>query len=265
MSRFLLILICAVAVACCRCGVPKPQDAYSSAPDLLGDVTDRRQQIRSFRMIGRIDSYGEDQRVAGKIYVFGELPDRLRVELVSPFGSPLSVLTVDQKRFALHDHRQGRYLKGPADPCNIARLIRIPLPAPDVARVLIGHTPLLDGPVTIEWDRKGVYRLTIEESPAVQYLDIGPDRSTLPLYRSRLVGAAGEVFDMTYDRWKFVGSIAVPREIRVKMPGEQIHLLVRYDANGVELNVDLPGDAWSQTPPAGIVPTEVTCDGSGGL
>ncbi len=261
----LLTVITLIGLACGP--VAPPKNAYETAADLLRDQRARREAVRSFRITGRVDHFGEEHRVQGKIYLFAELPGRhgakhqgrLRIELVSPFGSPMSVLTVNDGVFALHDLREGRYLTGPAEPCNIARLVRIPLPPEDVMAILVGHTPIIDGAEEVAWDNRGFYRVTISDAPRTQLLDIGPGEKTLPLQRSKLEDEAGTVFDLTYDRWHSVGVAAMPHEIRIKMPRQKADLLLRYDEGGVELNVDLPADAWDQSPPQGLTVEQVTC------
>lgn len=252
------LLVCGLAVAACG-PVPRPRDAYDSAPDLLADMRALREKVRSFRIRGRVDHFGEEHRVQGKTFLFAELPGRLRVDLLSPFDSTLSVLTVEKEAFALADFREHRFLEGPAEPCNIARLIRVPLPVDDVIRVLTGHSPIIDGAAEVEWSREGFYRVTVADGQRVQTMEIGPERGSLPLRRSRLEEGGSTVFDMTFDRWRVVDGHYVPHEIRVKMPREEADVLVRYDDDGVELNVDLPGDAWTQSFPDGAEVERVEC------
>lgn len=258
--RALAALLLAFGLAAASCGpVPRPKDAYDSAPDLLDDMRALREKVGSFRITGRVDHFGEEHRVQGKTYLFAELPGRLRVDLLSPFGSTLSVLTVDRDAFALADFRENRFLEGPAEPCNIARLIRVPLPVDDVIRVLVGHSPIIEGRTEVEWSRKGLYRVTVTDGARVQTMEIGPERGSLPLRRSRLEEGGGVVFDMTFDRWRVVDGHYLPHEIRVRMPRDKADLLVRYDDDGVELNVDLPGDAWTKSFPAGAEVERVEC------
>jgi hypothetical protein len=254
---FLFVLIIVPFVACGP--VPPPKDAYDSAPDLLADMRALRDRIESFRITGTVDHFGEEHRVQGKTYLFAELPGRLRVDLLSPFGNTLSVLTVDRDVFALADFRENRFLEGPAEPCNIARLIRVPLPADDVIRVLIGHSPIIEGHAEVDWDRQGFYRVTVSDGARTQRLEVEPDRSSLKLRRSRLVEGDQVIFDMTFDRWRPVAGAFVPHEIRVKMPRDEADLLVRYDDDGVEVDVDLPQDAWTQSFPDGADVERVEC------
>jgi len=249
------------ALLAAACGpVPRPADAYGSAPDLIADMLALRSRARSLRATGTIDHFGE-KRVQGKMYAFAEPPDRLRVDLVSPLGSALAVLTVAGGAFAMSDEREGRHYAGPAEPCNIARLIRIPLPSEDVVRVLVGSTPVLEGPSAVAWDRAGHYDVAIAGSGgASQLIEIGPNREVLPLIRSRITEGKRTVLDIRCDRWAKVGDAHVPFEIRAAMPAEKEELLVRYDEGGVEVNAEIPADAWTHVFPEGAAVEQVTCE-----
>ena len=251
----------ALALAVSACGpVPRPADAYGAAGDLLADMTALRAKGRAFRISGTIDVFGE-QRVEGKVYLFAVPPDRLRVELVSPLGSTLAALTAAGGRFAMSDEREGRYYDGAAEPCNIARLIRIPLPAEDVIRVLAGGTPIIEGPSEVTWDRAGHYDVLIRgEAGREQRLEIGPERGSLELISSRVTENGVVAFDQRCDRWGSVGGVYVPYEIRVKMPADGVDLLVRYDEGGVEVNADIPAEAWIHNFPDGAKIEHVTCE-----
>jgi hypothetical protein len=252
----------ALSTAALGCGpVPPPADAYENVSDLLSDMSAARAAVHSLRASGRIDHFGKDQRVQGAVYVFAQLPDALRVDLVSPLGSSLAVLAAQKGQFAMHDVRQGRFLRGPAQPCNIARLIQIPLPVEDVVRLLAGGTPLIEGTPTLSWDKnEGAYSVLIEDKEAKQTLLIGPDRRVLPLLRSKLVRRGEVAFDIAFERWSPAGAAFVPREIRVKMPLKDVDLLLRYDSDGVEVDVKLPQDAFQLAAPSGMKIEEVTCE-----
>ncbi|HUT78580.1 MAG TPA: DUF4292 domain-containing protein [Polyangia bacterium] len=249
-----------LAVALTACGpVPMPEGGFRAAPDLLDEMSRLRGRVRTLRAAGRVDHFGEEHRVQGRAFVFLELPCRLRIDVVSPFGSALSVLTVDGDEFSLADHRSQRFFVGPADPCNIARLVQVPLPPEEAVRMLIGDVPVIPGGQEIRWLREGRYRVTVRDGPREQTLDVDPDSGTLALRRSRLTDAAGVVFDVRYDRWRQVGEAFVPHEIRLTMPREKADVLLRYDDGEVEVNAELPAEAWRQEFPPGAAIETVFC------
>ncbi|MCP4197316.1 MAG: DUF4292 domain-containing protein [Proteobacteria bacterium] len=262
-KRCALVLISVALLLAAACGpVPPPKDGYTGAPSLLEDFATLRNKARSFRIAGVIDSRGDGQRIQGKVYLFGRVPGLLRMELISPFNTPLSVLTANGSTFALHDLRNGRYFTGPADPCNIARLINIPLPPGDILQILLGNSPRIKGIESVTWHNKGFYRVVIKSETQRQRLEIGPLKSELPLKNSLLEDEYGTVFDITYDRWYPVNGISIPHEIHIKMPRDQVDLKISFNNNGIELNVELPEKAFAQSPPPGTVAEEVICPAS---
>jgi outer membrane biogenesis lipoprotein LolB len=255
----LALLLAALLAAACG-PVPRPKDAYTAAPDLLADMLALRARVKALRAAGRIDHFGEE-RVQGRMFAFAEPPARLRVDLVSPLGSTLAVLTVAAGAFSMSDEREGKYYAGPAAPCNIARLIRIPLPVEDAIRVLVGSTPVIEGSSEVTWDKAGHYDVRIAGAGgAAQLIEIGPDRDVLPLLRSRISEGGATVLEITCDRWARVGDAHVPFEIRAAMPREKEELLVRYDEGAVEADAEIPAEAWTHVFPDGAAVEQVTCE-----
>jgi outer membrane lipoprotein-sorting protein len=236
-----------------------PADAYQDAETLLQQMKEKRASIRSFRIAGSID-HVQKQRVRGKAFIFARLPHHLRIDILSPFGNTLSVLTADEKRFGLSDYKVGRFFSGAPSPCNVARFAGIPLPPEDMIAILIGQVPLMDGSREITWDPEGHYVVTIEKGTTRQILHIGADKATLPLLRAQMMEEGALVFDVSFDMWRMVDDVSVPFEIRVKMPRDKAELFVQYDDDSVELNVKLPEDAWEQTVPAGATLEPLNCD-----
>src|SRR6187397_2977280 len=67
-----------------------------------------------------LDYFGEEGRVSGSVLYYASLPDRLRFDVISPFGVTVSTLTSDGKDFALYDLSNKSFLYGPATSCNVA-------------------------------------------------------------------------------------------------------------------------------------------------
>lgn len=258
-STITIFFIFPLIIATVACGpIRPPKNAYTEPADLVGDMIQLKRDVDSFRMAGTIDHLAK-HRIQGKAFLFAKLPDKLRVDVLSPFGSTLSVLTADGNQFGLSDHREGRYMKGPATPCNIARLIGMPLPPQDIINILIGQVPLIDGNQELSWDTDGYYKLVIQNQTFTQILYVDPDRDMLTVHRAILKDNRGVVYELEFSLWKSVAYKWVPFEIRVNMPQDDTNLIIRYESDGVELNVTLPKDAWQQSFPNGAHVETVTC------
>ena len=261
-ASFACLALGGALVALVACGpIPPPANTNTAAPDMQDDMLALRGGVQSFRIAGSVTHVGK-QRVQGKAFLFAELPTRLRVDILSPFGTTLSVLTVDDGHFALSDHREGHCYSGPAAPCNIARLIGVSLPAEDLIQLVLGQVPLIepDRPPTIQWLRSGFYRVTLQRGHSVQHLDIDPDREILPLHRAVLEERKKVVYEVSFSRWRQVASRMLPLEVRIRMPADNAEVILRYETHNIELDVALPDDAWRQQFPAGCPVHEVHCD-----
>ena len=102
-----------------------------------------------------LDYFGAQGRVrAGALFVTAR-PERLRFDVVSPFGMTLSTVTSDCAVFALLDVPGKTFFTGEAVPCNLARFLRVPVPPHALVALLAGQAPVLvhqPGHATIAWD-----------------------------------------------------------------------------------------------------------------
>jgi hypothetical protein len=102
----------------------------------------------------KVDYFGPDGRVRGKLLYLAVLPEELRLDVLTPFGVVLSTLTSDGKNFSLNDLRSEKFLKGPAKACNLRRFTHVPLPAFALVQLLRGEAPVLvhtPDQVSVRW------------------------------------------------------------------------------------------------------------------
>lgn len=86
----------------------------------------------------KIDHFGQQGRIRAELLLFAARAERIRMDVVSPFGVALATLTSDDARFSLADMRGRRFFVGPASACNIARLTTVPLPGHALVDLLRG-------------------------------------------------------------------------------------------------------------------------------
>jgi hypothetical protein len=91
----------------------------------------------------KLDYFGKGGRVRGSLLYLASMPDRVRLDIVSPFGATISTLTSDGSNFALFDLREKSFLRGPANACNLQRFTRVPLPPHAFTELLRGEAPVL--------------------------------------------------------------------------------------------------------------------------
>ena len=118
---------------------------------------------RGVRGDSKVDYFGEQGRVRGSTLFVASRPDRIRFDVMSPFGVNLSTLTSDGKDFALLDVGAKAFYRGASSECNVRRFLHVPVPPFALVNLLAGEAPVLaHGPseALIDWD-SGSYRIRI--------------------------------------------------------------------------------------------------------
>lgn len=243
-----------------------------------------------------IDFIDERGRVRGSIVVIAALPDRTRLDAISPFGVSLSTLTTDGEKFSYYDLMGRRFLEGKASPCNIARFTQVPMPAFALVQLLRGEAPILKHNPTdthLEWSSGffggGHYELQIlgsnEAKEQIEMVphpeDIGRpwqeqrlrvtrvalSQQGIPLYDAYLEDH--QVAPMSPPREDPDGLDApvapsgpmcraeVPRRLRLVMPETGRDVVVHFES--VQHNPPLIAGVFSQEVPDGVSRQMATC------
>lgn len=140
--------LAAMAVAGCapRRAEPPPPATSLELPngaDLLGSLRARRDSIRGVRAVARMSyTVGGESRRARQILV-AERPDRLRLEVLSPFGT-VFVLATNNGRLAAYVPEERAVYRGSASADNLARYMQVDLPVSTAVDLILG-TPPMDG------------------------------------------------------------------------------------------------------------------------
>ncbi|MFW6051260.1 MAG: hypothetical protein ACODAU_08805 [Myxococcota bacterium] len=261
-------------------GPPCPVYPHTDAGRALELHRETRRHVRSLRAEARVDQRGKEGRIRGTVFMFVELPDRVRFDAMTQFG-PAAILTSDGERFALTDLRENRYSYGPTCPSNIARLLGIPLSGAEVSRLLLGDTPRIDARRRTIRCEGGAYVVTLEGRDgrrqeielAVREADreLPPDQQHLRLVRSQVHAPDGSTeWKVRFSEHRLVRdpmadgeggegySVAMPYEIHFVHPRHGADVVVKLEE--LDLNVDPPADAFEQAARPGIPAEYVPCD-----
>jgi hypothetical protein len=241
----------------------------------------------------KIDHFGEQGRIRADLLLFAARAERIRMDIVSPFGVAVATLTSDGARFALADLREKRFYTGRASACNLARLTTLPVPAHVLVDLLRGEAPVLvhdPAGTSIAWSTDGYWVVTIPSTRDAHeeiHLAPRPDDWGLPWDRQRLrvldVRVAQQGFLLYHAELRGHGGAAtagpredpdnlappippsgptcdteIPRKIHVEVPNPEAD--VRFQYEQVSWNPPLPEGTFVQAPPPGMRVEDVTCD-----
>lgn len=140
----LLALALSMALASCVRSPGGPAvGPLPGAPVVEQRLQARRLAVKSFIMSGQVEVVASQGELHGDHVILGAFPDRLRAEVVGPFGQPLLRVVTDGARLTVLAFRENRAYQGPASRANLARFLGLALSPAEVYAVLAGGPPLL--------------------------------------------------------------------------------------------------------------------------
>jgi len=138
----LFVLACLVTLlSCCAKDLSPLEPAYLPVSSVVEELEQRRDHLFSFGAVGSIRLRGEGQRWSGKAFFLSELPDSLRLEIVSFFGQPVLYVASNGQQFQVWQPGSSRAYEGLASGGALARLIEFPLRDQEVLLLLAGVVP----------------------------------------------------------------------------------------------------------------------------
>ncbi len=171
--RALVLSLGVLGVGCCSLGGCPPASQYPSAQSAIESVRETHACSRGLRGEATLDYFDPERRVRVDTFYQVGHPNRVRFDLVSPLGTPLSTLTVDEQEFRLLDRQARAFHVGVPNACNVERFLRVPVPPEVLVQLLNGVPPVLaHAPLDadISWEAGG-YVVTVKgEHQATQRL-----------------------------------------------------------------------------------------------
>jgi hypothetical protein len=276
----------AAAALATGCGRPPPPSQFPSAEAALDRMRATFACARGVRAEAKLDRLsGREGRLRGTVLFLAVSPQRVRFDAISPFGATVATLTSDGREFSLLDLREKTFTRGPATPCNLARLTQVPVPGHALVGLLRGEAPVLvhrPEAATLRWDGGGYYvvevpstnqareTLRLAPSPAdfarpwgeqrLRVLDVRVEQQGYELYRAELDGhAPASTAPPLVDEDGVeppvppsgpACTVEVPRRIHVTVPPTDDDVLLSY--RDVKLNPPLPEGTFRQPVPGGV-------------
>ena len=173
------LVIIMILTGCTR--LIKPEKYVSpAAAELLGRVDAMNARRSTCKGIGTISFKSSLSLPSMRFAWLCSLPDKIRLEVLAPTGTPLLTVSADGKYFYyLSRDKNNRLYKKKADGINLEKIISIPLTISDTSHLLAGAVPLLDFDTAERVDPpEGDYRLRLKRHWPGRTEDIIFDKDT---------------------------------------------------------------------------------------
>src|SRR5687768_12248713 len=105
----------ALVVLLSGCSRSAPGSRFPTADAALERRHEGQRCSRGVSADAKLEYFGPQGSVRGNVLYLTSVPDKVRLDVWSPFGATISTLTSDGSRFALLDVREKAFVHGPAN------------------------------------------------------------------------------------------------------------------------------------------------------
>jgi len=246
------ILIALVfTLAGCGGSYPRPEDYSDSAQRLLDSIEKRGEALRSLSGELSVELWREGKRIRAKQLIAVDREGRLRIEVLSPFGHPITTLVSDGSRLMIYDAREKRFHLGAATAHALARLLPVPISPAELSAMMRGAIPTIQHTeAVVSWNSQdGRYRLSLTGGKRRQMLELEPKYLRVTLVESTIGGKL--LYRAKLGNYSGSDDTIVPQRILFEAPAREL----RVDLTVTEhtMNPKLPDTAFTLEPPRGIL------------
>lgn len=247
--RFLPLILLALLAACAPLHAPAPAPAVppGMAQKLLERLAAEAGAFGSLQGLAKVRVTSGGRTLSATQVLLAKKPDRLRSEVLSPFGQPMLLLASDGTDLEVLVPSEGRFYRGEATPENIRRFTHLPLGLTDLVHLLLYQVPL---PAAqggrVEGVSGGLYRLRLQgagDGRQEFYFD-----SRLHLVRALYYREGTLLLRVRYGKFSD-GAHPFPRHIEVELPQQGAKASLTF--SDLRTNVAIPAERFVLNPPAG--------------
>ena len=245
------VLATAVALAGCSTRPAPAPPAAAAAPveasAIVAADAARREALRSLRAWARLAYQSPDESRRAKQLLVAERPDRLRMEIFSPFGA-VFVLAAADGSLAAYDRGASTVYRGNASADNLRRYTQMDLPVAGAVDLLLG-TPPIDAasPGVVSLDNGAIELWRAARGGGAHVVWYAPD--LLPLRYEEQDGDGRVRLRAAYDGYTTVDGVAVATQLHIELPLSQQRIDVTLSE--VEVNPVLADGVFALQTPAG--------------
>ncbi|MDI6797413.1 MAG: lipoprotein insertase outer membrane protein LolB [Desulfatibacillaceae bacterium] len=133
----ILLFFC---TSCAGVGPSTPSDGKARA--LLETLLQENAKQHAFNGAGRFGIKEQNSGMSGRILWMGIAPDKLRVEMLNPFGQPIVSASSDGTRVYAFDRAQGRFHTRPKGRGDLESILGISISVSDMVLLFSGRVPI---------------------------------------------------------------------------------------------------------------------------
>ncbi len=246
MVWLLVTAACAVVPAPSR---PLSPSLLDRPETVLEGLAARESAVTTVRGLASVRYDGPAGSGSATQVIVAALPDRGRVEVLSPLGTAVLLVVIRGQDVAVHAPARHEYGAGRATPETLGRLAQVPIPPGQLLRLLVGLPPLPvragDPRVRVTAEAEAV-RVESVDGPYWQRMWTGPDGAEVE--RGELGEATGPLLRFEFGERRRMNGAALPLAIRLEGVRTGTRVAIQYET--ARLNEPVDAGLFDLPPPA---------------
>ena len=248
--RAVLLSAGLIVVAACAVVPETPPPGLPGRPEVFLDRLEAEDgAVKTVRALANLRYEGPAGKGSVTQAIVAALPDRVRLETLSPLGTALLLLTIRGDALTVYAPPRHEYGTGRATRETLGRLVRVPIPPGPLLRLLVGLPPLPIRPgdprVTLTVEAAAI-RVESVDGPYWQRVWSGPDGMT-PV-RGELGEAGALLLKFEFGDRRPLSGAVFPFAVSLDEMAAGAHVALQYET--VRLNEPVEAALFALPPPA---------------
>ena len=234
-SALILLVAAWLPSACTRFSPPDIQRDLA-AEQMVAELRLINADLTRFKCIGKMVMSGPNQPDQSfRAAIAGQLPDRLRIDMLAPFGGSAGTVSSDGKHLFLVMHPSRKYYKSRLGSGSLEKMIQMDITVGDLLELLVGRIPM---------DAEFYARRASDENEAQPHLvlvdrwgrtrqRVTVDDSMRPLASVWFDDRQNPIYTLSVNGTQTLNGFVLPRRIDLSGPsGERVTVnLDRYEVD----------------------------------
>ncbi len=229
--------------------------AIPPVADLVEKVRESNGTIHSVRGIGRVEVFSRGKKFRTRQFLVLTKPDMMRIDLLDFRDLPYMSLAFQGETFEALDMRENVFYTGEVAN-GLSLFVPLRLTGVEFIEFIFGEMPDQDQ-VSARYDpHRRFYQLTFGPSNRWDSQTFWIHPKTLRVVEiSKTDASTGDVIQISFDRFKGVGSKSFPREVKIEIPRDTGR--IRFIFQKIEINPLLPRELFRLLVPPGVAVREI--------
>ena len=248
-----------ILLLACSCAARSPRsepesrgrfvDRAPSAQEVVTALNAREAALASFRGQAHLVYEGPQGTTKSSQMIVVQSPDRVRIDVMSPFGPSYTVAAYGD-RLRAYDRGEKILYVGSTTPKNLRKYTRVPLKIDVLALLIRGLPPMIGGTDAGRVAAGASSWVWDADVAGAGTLRVELDREQLRPLRASLTGASpGEALFIEFEQYRDVAGVDVPHLIRARLGDGGV---VELEYSRIWRAVQLTATAFQIDPPSGV-------------